>query len=176
VRIDRLAGGNSGDSKSIGEGLHELRIDWTWISRVLRENRNALRAAVVRRRQTQTVCGHQESAVVLEGLQEKDGDGMKRKPSISHDEAMAKELRENPEFAVEYLRAALEEGDDPQILLIALRRIAESRGGVAKVAKEAGVERESLYRALSAKGNPRLSTLVAVTRAVGLRLTVEAAH
>jgi hypothetical protein len=37
---------------------------------------------------------------------------MKRKPSISHDEAMAKELRENPEFAVEYLRAALEEGDD----------------------------------------------------------------
>jgi probable addiction module antidote protein len=101
---------------------------------------------------------------------------MKRKPSISHDEAMAKELRENPEFAVEYLRAALEEGDDPQILLIALRRIAESRGGVAKVAKEAGIERESLYRALSAKGNPRLSTLIAVTKAVGLRLTVEAAH
>ena len=54
---------------------------------------------------------------------------MKRKPGISHDEAMAKELRENPEFAVEYLRAALEEGDDPQILLIALRRIAEARGG-----------------------------------------------
>ncbi len=104
------------------------------------------------------------------------GDGMKRKPSISHDEAMAKELRENPEFALEYLRAALEEGDDPQILLIALRRIAESRGGVAKVAKDAGIERESLYRALSAKGNPRLSTLVAVTKAVGLRLTVEAAQ
>jgi probable addiction module antidote protein len=130
----------------------------------------------VRRRQTQTVCGYQESAGVLEGLQEKNGDGMKRKPSISHDQAMAKELRENPEFAVEYLRAALEQGDDPQILLIALRRIAESRGGVAKIAKEAGVERESLYRALSAKGNPRLSTLVAVTKAVGLRLTVEAAH
>ena len=113
---------------------------------------------------------------LLDGLQEKDGDWMKRKPSVSHDEAMAKELRENPEFAAEYLRAALEEGDDPQILLIALRRIAESRGGVAKIAKEAGIERESLYRALSAKGNPRLSTLVAVTKAVGLRLTVEAAQ
>jgi putative addiction module killer protein len=50
VRIDRLAGGNSGDSKSIGEGLHELGIDWAWISRVLRENRKRLRAAVVRRR------------------------------------------------------------------------------------------------------------------------------
>jgi probable addiction module antidote protein len=113
---------------------------------------------------------------LLDGLQEKDGDGMKRKPSVSHDEAMAKELRENPEFGVEYLRAALEERDDPQILLIALRRIAESRGGVAKIAREAGIERESLYRALSAKGNPRLSTLVAVTKAVGLRLTVEAAQ
>ena len=55
-------------------------------------------------------------------------------------------------------------------------RIAESRGGVAKVAKEAGIERESLYRALSAKGNPRLSTLVAVIKAVGLRLTVEVAN
>jgi probable addiction module antidote protein len=129
--------------------------------------------AVVWRRQTQTVCGYQESAGVLEGLQEREGGRMKL---ISHDEAMARELRENPEFAVEYLRAALEEGDDPQIVLIALRRIAESRGGVAKVAREAGVERESLYRALSAKGNPRLSTLLAVAKAVGLRLTVEAAH
>ena len=101
---------------------------------------------------------------------------MKRKLSISHDEVTAKELRENPKFALEYLRAALEEGDDPQILLIALRRIAESRGGVAKIAKKEGVERESLYRALSAKGSPRLSTLVAVAKAVGLRLTVEAAH
>ena len=176
VRIDRLAGGNFGDSKSIGEGLHELRVDWGLDIACATAKSNGLRAAVVRRRQTQTVCGYQESAGVLEGLQEKDGGRMKRKPSISHDEAMARELRENPEFAVEYLRAALEEGDDPQILLIALRRIAESRGGVAKVAKEAGVERESLYRALSAKGNPRLSTLVAVTKAVGLRLTVEAAH
>jgi probable addiction module antidote protein len=100
---------------------------------------------------------------------------MKRKTSISHDEAMLEELRKNPDFAAEYLRAALEVDDDPQILLIALRRIAESRGGVAKIAKKAGIERESLYRALSAKGNPRLSTIVAVTRAVGLRLTVESA-
>jgi probable addiction module antidote protein len=96
------------------------------------------------------------------------------KASISHDQAVAKELRENPKFAAEYLRAALDENENPQTLLIALRRIAESKGGVAKIAKEAGVERESLYRALSAKGNPRLSTLVAVTKAVGLKLTVEA--
>lgn len=100
---------------------------------------------------------------------------MKRKASISHEEAVVRELRNNPEFAAEYLRAALEDDDEPSVLLIALRRIAEARGGIAKVAKAAGIERESLYRALSARGNPRLSTLVAVTKAVGLKLTVEAA-
>lgn len=95
--------------------------------------------------------------------------------SISHDEAMARDLRDSPTFAAEYLRAALEDEDEPRVLLVALRRIAESRGGLAKVAQEAGIERESLYRVLSAKGNPRLSTLAAVIKAVGLKLTVEAA-
>ena len=101
---------------------------------------------------------------------------MKRKASISHDAAIVRELRDNPEFAAEYLRAALEDDDEPSVLLTALRRIAQARGGIAKVAKAAGIERESLYRVLSVRGNPRLSTLVAVTKAVGLKLTVEAAR
>jgi probable addiction module antidote protein len=99
---------------------------------------------------------------------------MKRKASISHDEAVIRELRDNPRFTVEYLKAALEEDSEPRVLLIALRRVVQARG-IAKIAKTAGVERESLYRALSKHGNPRLSTLAAVTKAVGLRLTVEAA-
>lgn len=98
----------------------------------------------------------------------------RKKASVSHDEAMIRQLREDPDFAAEYLRAALEDEDEPRVLLVALRRIAEARGGVAKVAKAAKVERESLYRALSANGNPRLSTLAAVTKAMGLKLTVEA--
>jgi probable addiction module antidote protein len=101
---------------------------------------------------------------------------MKRKASISHDEAIVRELRDNPEYATEYLKAAIEESDEPQVLLIALRHLAEAKGGLAKVAKAAGIERESLYRALSPKGNPRLSTLVAVTKAIGMKLTVEAAR
>jgi probable addiction module antidote protein len=100
---------------------------------------------------------------------------MKRKASISHDEALIRELRENPRLAVEYLRAALEEDSEPRMLLIALRRVVLARG-IAKIAKSAGVQRESLYRALSTRGNPRLSTLAAVTKAVGLRLTVEDAR
>lgn len=56
--------------------------------------------------------------------------------------------------------------------LIPLRQIAEAGGGMAKVAKDAGIQRESLYRALSKRGNPRLTTLLAVIRALGMTLTV----
>jgi len=101
---------------------------------------------------------------------------MKQKVAVSrsHNDAVVQELRGDPKLAAEYLRAAMEDADEPQVLLVALRRIAEANGGVARVAKAAGIQRESLYRALSAKGNPRWSTLLAVTRVVGLKLTVEA--
>jgi probable addiction module antidote protein len=101
---------------------------------------------------------------------------MKRKTSISHDAAIVEQLKADPAFAEEYLKAALEDTEKPQVLLIALRHLAEAKGGIAIVAKQAGIERESLYRALSTKGNPRLSTLVAVTKAMDLKLTVEAVH
>jgi probable addiction module antidote protein len=87
---------------------------------------------------------------------------------------MIRRLRKNPDFAAEYLNAALEDEDEPRVLLLAMRHVAQAYG-ISKVARAAGVERESLYRALSAKGNPRLSTLFAVAKAVGLRLTVKAA-
>jgi probable addiction module antidote protein len=99
---------------------------------------------------------------------------LKNKTSVSHDETVIRDLRKDPKFAVEYLRSALEDEDEPQVLLIALRHLAKAQG-IAKVAKAAGIERESLYRALSKRGNPRLSTLIAVTKAIGLKLTVEAA-
>jgi len=135
------------------------------------------------RRQAQASLRHSACTRILEGLQGEDAHTVKSKTkgkakditSVSDDECMIRELREDPKFAVEYLKVALEDTEEPGVLLIALRRIAEARGGIAKVAKAAGIERESLYRALSAKGNPRLSTLVAVTKAVGLRLTVEPA-
>jgi probable addiction module antidote protein len=99
---------------------------------------------------------------------------MKHRTSILHDDAMIRRIRKDPQFAAEYLRAALKDSDDPRVLLLALRHVAKARG-IAKIAKTAGVERESLYRALSANGNPRLSTLYAVAKAVGLKLTLEAA-
>lgn len=101
---------------------------------------------------------------------------MKHKASISNDEVIVQQLRDDPEFAAEYLKAAMDDSDEPKVLLLALRQIAEARGGMASIARQAGVERESLYRALSPRGNPRLSTLLAVTKAMGLMLTVEPAH
>ena len=53
---------------------------------------------------------------------------MKRKASVSHDGAMIKQLRKDPEFAAEYLKAALEEADEPGVLLIALRHLAQRTG------------------------------------------------
>jgi probable addiction module antidote protein len=100
---------------------------------------------------------------------------VKHKTSVSHDETVIRRLRKDPQFAAEYVKAALEDTEEPLVLLIALRHLAQARG-IAKVAKAAGIERESLYRALSSRGNPRLSTLVAVTKAIGLKLTVEAAR
>lgn len=81
-------------------------------------------------------------------------------------------LKRDSRFATEYLKAAVDD-DQPQVLLIALRRISEARGGIAQIARKAGVKRENLHRALSGCGNPRFSTLHAVAKAVGLRLTVE---
>ncbi len=78
---------------------------------------------------------------------------------------------EDPAEAAEYLDAALEEGDKETILL-ALRNVAEAHGGVAKVAEEAGLNREHLYRMLSRQGNPALSSLTALLGALELRLAV----
>jgi probable addiction module antidote protein len=101
---------------------------------------------------------------------------MARKPSISYDKAIVEELRRDPQFAAEYLKTAFQDSDEPHVLLVVLGHLAEAEGGVAKIAKAAGVKRESLYRALSERGNPRLSTLTAVLKAVGLKLTVENAR
>src|SRR5262245_6768364 len=91
--------------------------------------------------------------------------------SVSHRERLVEELCADPELAAEYLNAAAED-DDPRVYLTALRTVAEARG-MANVAKTAGVPRESLYRALSAGGNPRFSTLHAILRAAGLRIAVQ---
>ena len=86
------------------------------------------------------------------------------------------ELRADRELAVEYLKAAMESLDNPDDRaagLLALRTVAEACGGLGAIATDAGISRESLYRALSPKGNPTLKTLLAVLKAADMRLSVE---
>jgi len=100
----------------------------------------------------------------------------KLKGVVPHHEREVAELRADRELAVQYLKAAMESLDDPDDRaagLLALRTVAEAYGGLGAVAAEAGISRESLYRTLSAKGNPTLRTLLAVLKTVGMKLSVE---
>jgi probable addiction module antidote protein len=81
------------------------------------------------------------------------------------------EMLKDEERALAYLNAALDE-QDPRVFLIALRNVTQAQGGIAKVAAHSGLNRESLYRALSNKGNPSVQTLAAVLGALGARLSV----
>jgi probable addiction module antidote protein len=72
-----------------------------------------------------------------------------------------------------YLEAALEEGD-PALVAAALGDIARAKG-MSQVAREAGLGRESLYKALSPSGNPDFATIMKVVSALGLRLHVSTA-
>ena len=74
---------------------------------------------------------------------------------------------------VAYLEAVLEDGH-PALVAAALGDVARAKG-MSKVAKKAGLGRESLYKALSAEGNPEFATVLKVVRSLGLRLHVEAA-
>lgn len=69
-----------------------------------------------------------------------------------------------------YLEVALDDGD-PGVIAAVLGDIARSKG-MARVAKKAGLGRESLYKALSKDGNPKLETLLKITHALGLRFKV----
>ena len=91
-----------------------------------------------------------------------------------YDQWAQSRLATMPDLSSEYLSQVLESSQTPEELLLGLRRVAEAHG-MARVAAAAGLSRESLYRSLSAAGNPRLSTLVAVLRVAGLRLSVRPA-
>src|SRR5215469_13046559 len=72
----------------------------------------------------------------------------------------------------EYLDAAFEDGD-PAVIAAMLGHVARSEG-MAKVAKKAGLGRESLYKALSKDGNPKIGTVLKVVHALGLKLKIAA--
>lgn len=82
----------------------------------------------------------------------------------------AADFLQTEEDMANYLDACIEEaGDDPAFIAKALGTLARARG-MTQVARDAGLSRESLYRALSGEGNPEFGIILKVIRALGLKL------
>ena len=81
---------------------------------------------------------------------------------------------DNDAVVAEYLTAAAED-PNPDVFLAALGDVAKARG-MARIAKDAGLGRESLYKALGAGAHPRYETVSAVLRALGVKLTIVTEH
>lgn len=98
---------------------------------------------------------------------------MSRKPEKFIPFDVADHLKDERAMA-RYLAACMEESDDPAVIAAALGNIARAYGMV-KLAKDTGLAREALYRALSPTGNPHWGTILKVTKALGLKLVPRAA-
>lgn len=98
--------------------------------------------------------------------------------TASYHDALIEALH-NPKEAYAYLQVALEEyqeDGDFEVLLVALRNVAEAKGGMAKLAKKTHLNRQSLYKTLSKKGNPRLDTFGLILKGLGFQLAIQPAH
>jgi probable addiction module antidote protein/putative addiction module killer protein len=164
VRVRRLSLGNPGDVASVGEGVSELRIDYGPGYRVYFKQ------------QSKTVF------VLLIGgdkrTQKRDIEVAKQLARNLEDWEMAKKTKTRAWDAAEhlateedmaaYLEAALEDGD-PAVVTAALGDIARAKG-MTEIARQTGLGRESLYKALSPEGNPELATVLKVVKSLGLKL------
>ena len=83
-------------------------------------------------------------------------------------ETVLKKRLSGPEQAAKYLTACYDEG--PDVFLQGLRDVVEAQGGMTRAARLTGLNRESLYRQLSRRGNPSLASLNAVLSALRLKL------
>lgn len=81
---------------------------------------------------------------------------------------------EDPNEAAAYLDACLED-EDPHVFLLALKDVAEARGGMGQLSKKASLNRQSLYRSLSRKGNPKLVNVCTILASLGLEFHITAA-
>jgi probable addiction module antidote protein len=91
---------------------------------------------------------------------------------IDFKETLMEDLRD-PDYARIYISTALEEyKTDSKAFLLALKDVADARGGLTKLARKINLNRENLYKVFSSRGNPRLSKIETVLHGLGFRLDV----
>jgi probable addiction module antidote protein len=90
----------------------------------------------------------------------------------SHDDFMAERFQADPAYALALLNSILEDGEQGELLIV-LRQMAKAFGGMQAIAEKANLNTTQLYRTLSQEGNPELSSLSAILKAMGFRLAVE---
>lgn len=169
VRIERLAAGNPGDVKPVGEGVSEMRIDYGPGYRVYFKK-----------------TGEEVIILLAGGAKDTQSRDIKTASRLGHHlwehimpktkisrYDVAEHLRTSEEMAA-YLDACLEVANgDSTVIAKALGDIARAKG-MSQVAREAGLSRESLYRALSGERAPGFDTILKVIGALGLKLHAEA--
>ncbi len=94
-----------------------------------------------------------------------------KKQSISYEEELYKALQD-PIEAQAYLNAALED-EDPHVFLLALKDVVIARTKISDLAKNTNLNRENLYRMLSRKGNPKMTSIQTVLNEIGFNLSVQ---
>jgi probable addiction module antidote protein len=97
------------------------------------------------------------------------------KHTKSYEENLLKRLQD-PELAQAYLEAAFEsyeQDGDTEVLLLAMRHVAEAQGGIGELAKRTTISREHLYDILASKHNPRLDNWLNIISGLGFRVRLE---
>lgn len=90
----------------------------------------------------------------------------------SHDDAMAELFLKDPSVAADLLDEILEDGDQAELMTV-LRQLTKAFGGVPAVAGRAGLNKTQAYRTLSPDGNPTVTSLLAILKAMGLRMAIK---
>ena len=170
VRIRRLSLGNPGDVRPVGEGVSELRIDYGPGYRVYFVQRGSTVAILLAGSDKRTQ--NKDIQTALELARNLLAVNMEQKMTETRPWDVAEHLETEEDMAA-YLDAAMEDGDIA-VVVAALGDIARAKG-MAQIARDTGLGRESLYKALSTTGNPEFATILKVVRALGLEFHVQAA-